>query len=92
MYQGDLLELLNSIEKRIHIRIGQGGFVTFGSKEIQIDSRIKSESILEVILSNDTTYDRLIELLGQGGYHISAIQPLENTLESVYLKLTSQTK
>jgi len=61
-------------------------------KEVQIDSRIKSESILEVILSNDTTYDRLIELLGQGGYHISAIQPLENTLESVYLKLTSQTK
>ena len=47
---------------------------------------------MEVILSNDTTYDRLIELLGQGGYHISAIQPLENTLESVYLKLTSQTK
>ena len=47
---------------------------------------------IKEIYRNDTTYDRLIELLGQGGYHISAIQPLENTLESVYLKLTSQTK
>ena len=38
---------------------------------------------MEVILSDDTTYDRLIELLGQGGYHISAIQPLENTLQGL---------
>ena len=92
LYQGDLSELLNSIEKRIHIRLDKVDLLHSVCKEVQIDSRIKSESILEVILSNDTTYDRLIELLGQGGYHISAIQPLENTLESVYLKLTSQTK
>ena len=92
LYQGDLSELLNSIEKRIHIRLDKVDLLHSVCKEVQIDSRIKSESILEVILSNDTTYDRLIELLGQGGYRISAIQPLENTLESVYLKLTSQTK
>ena len=92
LYQGDLSELLNSIEKRIHIRLDKVDLLHSVCKEVQIDSRIKSESILEVILSNDTTYDRLIELLGQGDYHISAIQPLENTLESVYLKLTSQTK
>ena len=92
LYQGDLSELLNNIEKRIHIRLDKVDLLHSVCKEVQIDSRIKSESILEVILSNDTTYDRLIELLGQGGYHISAIQPLENTLESVYLKLTSQTK
>lgn len=64
LYQGDLSELLNSIEKRIHIRLDKVDLLHSVCKEVQIDSRIKSESILEVILSDDTTYDRLIELLG----------------------------
>lgn len=87
LYQGCIQELLSGIEREILIKLNNPPEAEKLCSANSITSEAISGNLLLVRVENERKYAALIQLLISNNIDIYSIEPKENSLESIFLKL-----